>query len=71
MREALESSPLTKEHPFGSFSPVRSNCSTVFYADGENYFKDVYLELKNAKKYIYITDWMITPYFMLLRKESE
>ena len=71
MREALESSPLTKEHPFGSFSPVRNNCSTVFYADGEGYFKDLYTELKNAKKYVYITDWMITPYFMLVRKESD
>ena len=66
--EALESSPLTKEHPFGSFSPARSNCSTVFYADGDGYFKDVYLEMKKAKKYISITDWMITPYFMLVRK---
>ena len=71
MREALESSPLTKEHPFGSFSPVRKNCSTVFYADGEGYFKDLYTELKNAKKYVYITDWMITPYFMLVRKETD
>lgn len=34
MREALDNSPLTKEHPFGSFSPVRSSCSTTFYADG-------------------------------------
>lgn len=34
MREALENSPLTKENPFGSFSPPRSHCSTTFYADG-------------------------------------
>lgn len=43
LNEALEGSPLTKEHPFQSFSPQRSNCSTKFYADGEGYFKDVYL----------------------------
>jgi phospholipase D1/2 len=71
VRDALDNSPLTKEHPFGSFSPVRNNCFTEFYNDGEGYFRDLYLELKSAKKYIYITDWMITPYFNLVRGEAD
>lgn len=29
------------------------------------------MELKNAKKYVYITDWMITPYFSLIRKPEK
>jgi phospholipase D1/2 len=46
---------------------VRNHCQAQYYIDGENYFSAVKKELLNAKKYVYITDWMITPYFQLER----
>lgn len=68
--EAISNSPFSKAQRYNSFAPIRENCTSKFYADGEEYFKDIYYELKNAKKYVFIADWMITPYFYLFRNED-
>ena len=38
--------------------------------DGEEYFRDLHSELLKAKKEVFITDWMLTPFFVLLRPNS-
>ena len=40
------------------------------YVDGCGYFEDMYAALMNAKKQICITDWMLTPYFLLRRPDT-
>ena len=52
---------------YGSFAPLRNGCSSKFYIDGKDYFEDMYKQLKKAKKYVYMTGWMITPFFMVKR----
>jgi phospholipase D1/2 len=37
------------------------------YNDGCGYFEDMYACMMNAKFQICITDWMMTPYFLLRR----
>ena len=75
IQTALNRGPFAKDkkdkyQKYGSFAPIRSHCSSKFYADGKDYFSDVCDELRKAKKYVYITGWMITPYFMLKRPNS-
>lgn len=52
---------------YQSFAEVREDCYSKFYIDGENYFKDVCQAICKAEKYVYITDWMLTPYILLKR----
>lgn len=40
------------------------------YVDGCGYFEDMYECMMNAKTQICITDWMLTPYFLLRRPGS-
>lgn len=52
---------------YGSFAGVRTGCYSKYYIDGENYFSDLCDEMLKAKKSIYITGWMLTPYLLLKR----
>lgn len=53
-------------HRFNSFAPVKdSHCK--WYIDGEGYFSDVMDALLNAKEYVYITDWWMSPDVYLKR----
>ena len=57
----------TKGNRFGSFSKPRKNCWTKLYNDGVGYFDDLCDELNAARKQVLITDWWMTPYFVLKR----
>ena len=49
-----------KQHKLSTFVknscslPVYSNSATTYLPDGESYFKELYAELKQAKKYIFL-----------------
>jgi len=68
-KRAIRSSGYLNDQPnrFHSFSAMRLNCWTKLYNDGHEYFSDLYEELKKAKKHVCITDWWMTPYFVLKR----
>lgn len=40
------------------------------YNDGEFYFSDLCDELNKARKQVCITDWWMTPYFLLKRPDN-
>lgn len=65
--ESLKKSVYCVTQRYNSFASVREECSSKFYVDGVDYFSDVCDEMKKAKRHIYITDWMLTPYFQLKR----
>lgn len=65
--EGLQNCPYSNDQRFDSFAPVRNGCQNKFYVDGEDYFKDLCEELMRAKKYVFMTGWMVTPYFLLKR----
>ena len=67
LKKSYELSPHKDLHRYESFSSMKQNCHSEFYIDGDEYFSAVKKELLNAKKYVYITDWMMTPYFQLER----
>lgn len=52
---------------FESFSRTRQNCWVKLYNDGQGYFSDLCDELNKARKQVCITDWWMTPYFLLKR----
>lgn len=67
VQQALANCAFAQPQRFDSFAPVHNHCLTKFYVDGEGYFSDLCDELLAARKYVYITGWMITPYFLLKR----
>lgn len=67
---ALSENHYLEINRFGSFARQRENCDSKFYVDGEEYFRDLHSELLKAKKEVFITDWMLTPFFVLLRPNS-
>ena len=38
-----------------------------FFVDGEDYFKEIYKELQNAEREVFITDWWLSPELYLKR----
>ena len=70
LHQALINSGLFTRHRFGSFSQVREKCWSKIYVDGEDYFKDLCNELNKARKEVCITDWWITPFFLLKRPDK-
>ena len=50
-----------------SFAPPRAGNDVDFFVDGKEYFDRVYRAFNAAKKYIYITDWKLNPYAVLVR----
>ena len=55
------------ENRFNSFARPRKNCATKLYNDGKWYFSDLCDELRKARSEVLITDWWMTPYFLLKR----
>ena len=67
LKNSLSLSPHKDLHRYSSFSNIKVHCSTEYFVDGENYFSKVKEEILKSEKTIYITDWMMTPYFQLNR----
>lgn len=44
---------------FNSFAPIRNDCPTTWFVDGNDYFLNVSVALDNAKESIYIHDWWL------------
>ena len=55
------------DRPNLSFAPERENCIAKWYVDGEDYYKDVYTAINQAKNEIFITDWFFSPELCLKR----
>ena len=68
--KALKASDLFTPNRFESFSQIRKNCWSRMYNDGEFYFSDLCDELNKARKQVCITDWWLTPYFLLKRPDN-
>lgn len=54
-----------REH--NSFAPERPNNHVKIYADGHDYYYDLYDQLNSAKSQVFITDWWMTPELYLRR----
>lgn len=67
LARAISDSGYTQANRFLSFSKTRKNCWSKLYNDGIGYFNDMCDELNKARKQVCITDWWMTPYFMLKR----
>lgn len=52
---------------FGSYAPLRTNCTVDFYIDGEEYFYHLAHHLLHAVKDVYITGWWVSPEVYLIR----
>lgn len=52
---------------FGSFAPMRLNCSAQWLVDGRDYFWNVSKALLMAKDRIFIHDWWLSPELYLRR----
>ncbi|CAD8096905.1 unnamed protein product [Paramecium primaurelia] len=66
LNQAQKECPYMQPHRFSSFAPIKeSHCK--WYIDGEGYFSDVMDALLNAKQYVYITDWWMSPDLYLKR----
>ncbi|CAG9331940.1 unnamed protein product [Blepharisma stoltei] len=50
---------------------VRNHNHVKWYIDGENYYSDVYEALINAKNFVFITDWWLSPDMYLKRPASK
>jgi phospholipase D1/2 len=70
LSEALTISETTSAHRFASFAPLRIGCDAKYFVDGEGYFEHLYDCLLMAKKEIFITGWMLSPYFSLKRPDT-
>jgi phospholipase D1/2 len=71
VKKSLADNHYLEVNRYGSFASVRENCDAKAYVDGEEYFGDIYHELQRARKEVFITDWMLTPFFMLVRNGKE
>lgn len=70
MKKALNDSNILKPQRFLSYSRPRKNCGVKLYNDGFEYFADLCDELEKARLQVCITDWWLTPYFLLKRPEK-
>ena len=56
---------------YGSSFVARRQNEARFYVDAENYFSDVFESLVSAQKYVYITDWWMSPDLFLKRPPED
>ena len=61
----------SQERLYDSSFPLRAGNNAKYYVDGEEYFRDVYENLMNAKDEVFITDWWLSPELYLLRPSTE
>jgi hypothetical protein len=50
---------------FGSSFPIQKDCGANYFIGGGDYFKDLVVNMKNAKKEIFVTGWRISPHYLL------
>lgn len=70
VKKSLAENRYLESNRFESFAKEREGCWGKFYADGEDYFRDMYEEMSMAKREIFITGWMVTPFFVMVRPNS-
>jgi len=63
--KALDSLQFSLEN--GVSFPVRTTEELKYYVDSQNYYSDLYYTLKSAQKYVFISDWWMSPELYLLR----
>lgn len=56
---------------YGSFARIRPSCDGKYYIDGQDYFSDLCDALLAAEKEVFITGWMISPFFLLKRPDDK
>ena len=54
-------------NPYNSYTNEKKGNKAHWFADGEDYFKDLAEKLMEAKESIFITDWWMSPQVWLLR----
>lgn len=60
----------SQKHRFGSFAPVRNNVWARWLVDGRDHMWQVSRAIDNAKDFIYIHDWWLSPELYLRRPAS-
>ncbi|PIA89491.1 Phospholipase D1 [Cercospora beticola] len=63
----MEQTPWSKKQRFASFAPVRSNVWARWLVDGRDHMWQVSRAIDNAKDFIYIHDWWLSPELYLRR----
>ena len=71
LKKAMKDNDYLTSKRYQSFASVREKCSANYYIDGKGYFNDLYEALLQAKNEVFITGWMISPYFCLKRPDPE
>jgi phospholipase D1/2 len=71
LAKAVQESKNIRQNRFGSFARVRSGCEAEYFVDGQDYFDSLCDCLLAARKEIFITGWMISPYFSLRRPDEQ
>ena len=64
---ASKNGDYSKHNLYDSFAPRRKETFCKILIDGEDYFKEVYHKIDEAKGTIYITDWWLYPPLQLIR----
>ncbi|UZJ56005.1 hypothetical protein CBS101457_005325 [Exobasidium rhododendri] len=67
MERVARRNVFSKSNRFGSFAPIRLNCSAQWLVDGRDYFWQVSRALMRAKDRIMIHDWWLSPELYLRR----
>ena len=62
---------LSKYNRFEAYTTAKRYNLCEYFCDGKSYFDDLYEKLMDAKKYIYITDWWMSPEVFLKRPIEE
>ena len=65
--DSISKSPYCKKNRFSSFSPIRYKNWCKGYINAHDYYRDLAMDLSNAKSEIYITDWWLSPEVYLVR----
>ena len=71
LRKAMKENDYFTHKKYGSFANIREKCSSKYYIDGKGYFSDLADALLLAKSQVFITGWMISPYFCLKRPDPD
>ena len=62
---------LVANNKYKAYTNEKSNNIAKYFIDGEDYFKDLYEKLNDAKESIFITDWWLSPEVFLRRPVLE
>ncbi|KAI5356651.1 putative phospholipase D/Transphosphatidylase, PX domain superfamily [Septoria linicola] len=63
----MEQTPWSKKQRFASFAPVRNNVWARWLVDGRDHMWQVSRAIDNAKDFVYIHDWWLSPELYLRR----